>query len=144
MPTEGILFSHGRIEEFMKLKYDLKYGEEGKGAIGCIVALFLMIAAIFLAIKLGPPYFYHYEFKGDLKQAVSRAGAHLIADENIKKDVKAIAQKNNIILKDEEITIDKTVPARVIIEIKYAVPVDFIILKRDINFHAREEGLSFI
>ena len=124
--------------------HDIKSGEDGKGSLGCIFAIILMVIAIFLAYKLGPLYYNHYELTGELKQAVSRAGARMISDENIKKDVKALAQKNNIFLKDEDILINKSVPTRIIIEIKYVIPVDFIILKRDINFHAMEEGVSFL
>jgi len=118
--------------------------EEGKGSLGCFIAIILMVLAVFLAFKLGPIYYNHYEFKGELKQAVGRAGARLTSNENIKKDVIAIAQKNNIFLKGEEIIINKSVPTRVIIEIKYVIPVDFIIFKYDLNFNIREEGVSFL
>ena len=127
------------------VNYGFKSGEEGKGSTGCIFALFLMVIAIFLAFKLGPPYFSHNEFKSDLNQLASRVASNVsISDENVKKNVKAIAQKNGIVLKDGDIRIDKSVNARIIIEVNYAVPVNFIIMKRDINFHAREEGVVFM
>ena len=137
-------FSHRGIGELMKSKYRFKSGEEGKGSLGCIFALALMVSAIFLVIKLGPIYFNHFEFKGDLKQAASHAGAHSVASEIIKRDVKALAQKSKIILKDEDIVIDRSIPTRLIIEIKYTVPVDFIIIKRDIVLKAKEESFTLI
>ena len=145
MPIGTVKLVYGGIEDFMKfLNHGFNSGEEGKGSIGCIFAIILMVIAIVLAVKLGPLYYNHYEFKGELKQLVSRAGARLNTNENIKRDVVTLAQKNRIFLKDDEIIIDKSVPTRVIIEIKYIVPVDFIILKRDLNFHIREEGVSFM
>ena len=123
------------------LKHGNNSGEDGKGSIGCILAIILMAAAVFLAFKLGPPYLSHYEFKGEMKQTVSRAGAHMMSEEQIKKDLIAIARKNNIVLEEKNIRITRT-SSSVEISTGYTIPVNFIIMKRDLNFEVKESSYS--
>ena len=125
-------------------KQDIRPRKKGNGYFGCIFALVLMIAAIFLSIKLGPHHFNHYQFKDELKQAVTRASARSTTDDAIKKDVISAAQKCNIVLTVEDIRIDRSVRARLTVEINYAIPVNFIFAKRDVKFSAKEEGVSFL
>jgi hypothetical protein len=118
-----------------------KSGEEGKGSLGCIVSIFLVIIIIFVSFKLGPPYFSHYEFKGEVKHAVSRYGARAISDENIKKDLINLAEKNKVLLKNENIQI-RRFAGQLILNVEYSIPVDFLILKRDISFKVEESSFT--
>ena len=116
-----------------------KSGDEGKGAIGCIFALLLMVIALFLAIKLGPPYMSHYEFKGEFKQAVSRVAARGMVEENIIKEMIATAEKNKIVLKSENIQI-RRFAGQLIITVEYTIPVDFIFMERELRFKLEESS----
>ena len=120
-----------------------KSREEGKGTAGCIFALVLMLIVIFFAVKLAPPYLNRYEFKSELKQAVSRAGARAFSDENIKKDLLLLAEKNKIVLKSENIRI-KHVAGQLVISVEYTIPVDFIILKHDLSFQDEESSFTIV
>ncbi|MDR0310958.1 MAG: DUF4845 domain-containing protein [Acidobacteriota bacterium] len=120
--------------------YGFQSGEEGKGAIGCIIAIVLMVIVIFLGFQLGPVYFNYYEFKSDLKQEVSRVAARAINDEDIVKNLIKIAEKNNIFITKENIKI-RRIAGQIAIEVEYQVPVGFIIMTRDLNF--KLEGSSF-
>ena len=122
------------------LNYGFKSGEEGKGILGCMFAIFLMAAAIFLAFKLGPPYFHHYGFKGDMQYAAARAGAQAIPDNTIKLELIRNAENNKILLKKENIKI-QYLAGQVIINAEYDIPVNFLIMKRDLHF--RVESSSF-
>lgn len=115
--------------------------DKGKVNLGCIFAIFLMAAAIFLSFKLAPPYLSHYEFKGELKQAISRAGARTVPDEAIIRDLMGIAEKNNISLKKENIKL-RRLSNRVSISIEYTIPVDFLIMKRDLHFQTEESSFA--
>ena len=126
----------------MKLpKHGFKSGEEGKGSLGCIFAIVLMVLAVFLAIKLGPPYVNNYEFKNAMQQAVSRAGARSMSEEAVKKDLIELARKSGIVLDEKNIKINRTT-SDVQIIVTYTVPVDFIIMKRDINFEVKESSYA--
>ena len=113
--------------------------EEGKGSLGCIFALFLMVVALLLAFKLGPPFMNHYEFKSEMKQAVSRAGARAMTDENIKKDLIQTAEKNKIVLKSENIQI-RHMAGQIVIAVEYTIPVNFLIMTKDLRFNLEESS----
>ena len=117
------------------------FREEGKGTVGCIFALFLMVVVIFLAIKLIPPYLNHYEFKSEMKQAVSRAGARAIPDANIRKDLVLLAQKNKIVLKSENIQISRFA-GQIVIRVTYTIPINFIIMNHEFKIENEESSYT--
>jgi len=121
--------------------HGFKSGEEGKGTLGCVFAIVLMVVALVLAFKLGPPYVNHYGFKGEMKQVASRSGARAMAmsEENIKKDVIQVASKNNIDLKIEDIKITRPT-GQIVINVKYNVPVNFFIMTHDLSFEIEESS----
>ena len=118
-------------------KYGFQSAEEGKGAIGCIFSIVLLLIVIFLAFKLVPVYFNYYEFKGAFQQTVSRAGARSVQDELIVKDLISIAERNNIVLKKENVHI-RRFAGQLYIDVEYSVPVNFLVLKRDLKFKIEE------
>jgi len=126
----------------MKSKYLRSLSDpEGKGLIGCLVFLVLIGVAIYLGIVLGPIYYANFNFESAVKTEISRAGAHFLDDETVSKDIIDLARRNEIRLKRENISIDRFA-GQVHIRVQYAVPVDFIILTRDLVF--RIEGSSFV
>ena len=118
-------------------------GEEGKGTLGCLFSILLMAIVLFLAFKLAPVYFNHYEFKGDMKQAVSRIGVRAIAEDVIIQDLIKTAEKNNITIEKENIKI-RRFSGQVYISIEYTVPVNFLIMKHDLHFELEESSFSMI
>jgi len=119
--------------------HGFKSGDEGKGSLGCIFALFLMVVALFLAFKLAPPYMRHYEFKGEFKQAVSRVAARGMDEENILKEMIATAEKNHIVLKSENIQM-RRMAGQIVITVEYTIPVDFIFMERELRFKLEESS----
>ena len=117
--------------------YGLSLGAcEGKGLLGCMVFIVLMGVAIFLAIKLGPIYYSNFNFESDVKTEASRAGARFMDDETIVRDLMAVAKRNDIRLKKEDIKVERFA-GQIHFEVHYAVPVDFLLFQRDINFHIK-------
>jgi len=98
------------------LNHDLKSKEAGKGSLGCMFAIVLAAVAIFLSVKLGPVYYYHYEFKGHLQQVVGRAGVRAVSEEAFVQELIKAAEANNIVLKKENIQM-KTKKRRICIGI---------------------------
>jgi len=109
---------------------------EGKGLFGCMVCIVSFGVAIFLGIKLIPIYYANLNLESDVKTEVSRAGAHSLDDETIVRDVRDMARKNEIQLTRENIKIQRFA-GQVHIEVSYTVPVDFVILQRDMNFQIK-------
>lgn len=118
----------------MKSKYlRLLRDPDGKGLLGCMVMIVLIGVAIYLAIALAPIFYSNFNFESDVKTEVSRAGAHSLADETITKDILDVAKKNEIRLTNQDISIDRFA-GQVHINVRYAVPVNFVIFNHDLVF----------
>jgi len=109
------------------------HDSEGKGLIGCVIFIVLFAIAIFLAITLGPIYYSNYSFESELKTEASRAGSHFIDDETVMKDVLDLAKRNEIQLAREDIKLERFA-GQLHITVHYAVPVDLLITRRNLNF----------
>ncbi len=114
---------------------------EGKGILGCIFMTVLIGVAIFLAIKLGPIYYSNYNLDSEIKDEVSRAGAHLYDDDRVAADIMAMAKRNDIRLKREDIQVQRFA-GQIHIKVDYFVPVDFLVLQHDMSFSIKAS--SFI
>jgi hypothetical protein len=106
---------------------------EGKGLIGCILSIVLFLLVVFVGILLGPIYYNNYNFESDVKTEVSRAGARSYDNETIIKDIIDLAKRNEIRLTGENIKVDRYAGQLHLI-INYSVPVDFLVIQRDIDF----------
>jgi hypothetical protein len=106
---------------------------EGKGLLGCVIFIVLFGAAVYLGITLGPIYYANFNFESGLKTEASRAGAHFLDDEAVTKDILELARRNEIKLTREGISIQRFA-GQIHIEVLYSVPVDFIIMRRNLNF----------
>ena len=126
---------------------DILLNSEGKGLIGCIGAIILLAALIFVGIKLGPIYYSNLLFEEDIKNVTSRAGTHGLTNEVIIEDILELARKNNINMTKKEasknITIERYA-GLVHIEVHYWVPVDFLVLKRNFEFQIKASSFSSI
>jgi hypothetical protein len=106
---------------------------EGKGLIGCMLSIVLLGILIFVSITLIPIYYSNYNLEADLKTEVSRAGAHFIDDESVVKDIIALGRRNEIRLTTENVKVERFA-GQIHISVRYAVPVDFLVFQRDLNF----------
>ena len=114
---------------------------EGKGVIGCLLSIVMLAVAIYLGIVLFPIYYSNFNFENDVKTVASRAGAHFLDNQQITKDVLSLAKRNEIRIKREDIKLERFA-GQLHIRVDYSVPVDFIIMERDLNF--KIEASSFI
>jgi hypothetical protein len=119
----------------MKTKnlHRLLYESDGKGLIGCILSIALLLAAGFLAITLGPIYYNNFNFESDVKTEVSRAGAKLADNDIIIRNILDLAKRNEIRLKRKDIQVDRYA-GQVHIKLEYSVPVDLLFMERDWTF----------
>ncbi len=111
----------------------LYHESEGKGLIGCMFSIALLVVAIFLGIVLGPAYYNNLNFESDVKTEVSRAGAHLFDTETMAKDILDLARRNEINLKRQDIQVERSA-GKLHVTVSYSVPVDLLVTKRQLNF----------
>jgi len=120
--------------------FDALRDSEGKGFLGCMGAIVVLAAIIFVGIKLGPVYYSNYTFEEGLKTVVSRAGARYTPNETIVIDILELAQQNDINLTHENskdnIKIERFA-GQIHINVRYYVPVDFLILRRNLKFEIK-------
>ena len=113
---------------------------EGKGFLGCMGAIVILAAMIFVGIKLGPIYYSNYTFEEDLKTLVSRSGARYTPNEKIIIDIVELAKENNINLTHENaknnIEIERFA-GQLHVTVQYFVPVDFLIIRRNLRFQIK-------
>lgn len=101
--------------------------------IGCIILLVVIGTAIFLAIRLGPLYFYNNNFRSDVETEVNRAGARSLKNEIIVDNILALAKTHKIELTQEDVKVDRFA-GQIHVEVSYSVPVNFALFQRGINF----------
>jgi hypothetical protein len=111
----------------------LFYESEGKGLIGCILSIVLLVVAGFVAITLGPLYYNNFNFESDVKTEVSRAGARIADNETVIKNILDLAKRNEIRLQRKDIQVERYA-GQVHIKLKYSVPVDLLVVERDWTF----------
>jgi hypothetical protein len=119
---------------------DTLMNAEGKGFLGCMIAIILMAAIIFAGVKLGPIYYSDYLFEEDLKNLTSQAGARYISDDEITEDILQLAKKNKINIKQKDAKKDieiKRFAGQVHINVRYYVPVNFLIFKKTLKFEIK-------
>jgi len=88
-----------------------------------IVAVVVMIAAIYLAWKLFPCYVANYNLRADTdNMAMKYTYAQGVTAEGIRNDVIAKARDHDITLTEEDVVVDRT-QAGVTIDVHYSVPV---------------------
>jgi hypothetical protein len=117
------------------------HGCEGRGLIGCMLAVVLLVVAIYLGIVLVPIYYQNFNFENDVKTTASRAGSRFFDNEKIIKEILALAKKDEIRITKENIRVDRFA-GQLHIFVNYSVPVDFIIFERDLNFEI--DASSFV
>jgi hypothetical protein len=125
----------------MKSKgFDILLDSEGKGIIGCMGVIVLFAAILFMGIKLGPIYYSNYTFEEDLKTVTSRAGARFTSNDTIIDEILNLAKENNINLSRKDagknIKIERYA-GQVHINVQYFVPVDFIVIQKNLKFQVR-------
>ncbi len=107
----------------------------GKGNLGCLFSLLIVVALGYLGYKFVPHYMSHFELKDALNEiAVYRAaGTRGSEKQTIQEEVIAKAKELGIQLKREDIKVRQE-EEKVYITVKYTVPVDLPNQVYNLNF----------
>lgn len=110
--------------------------QTGKGNLGCLLSLLIVVALGYLGYKFGPHYVSHFRLKDAITEiAVHRAmGSRSTATtKGIQDEVLAKAQELGISLKREDIKVQRD-QDQVRITVKYTIPVELPNQVYDLNF----------
>jgi hypothetical protein len=114
---------------------------EGKGMLGCIFAIILFIAGLYVAITLGPIYYTNMSFETDLKNEASRAGARFLEDETVVKEILELGRRHEIKLKRENIKVERF-GGQIQLAVEYSVFVDFVFFERTLNYQVKASSFT--
>lgn len=115
-------------------------GQRGGSKLNLIVTLLILGAIVYSAVKVVPAYFANYQFQDAIESEARFAIANKKAEDDIRDDVWRKAQDLSIPLSQKEdikISVDR---ADVSITADYAVPVDLIVYKFNLEFHPHADN----
>lgn len=96
--------------------------ERGEGQLGCIFGLLVFLAALFVAYKMIPVKVRAADLRQTITDEAKSAGTR--SDAVILKTILAKAETNNLPVSAEDVEIVRP-KERIIIDVKYTVPVTF-------------------
>jgi hypothetical protein len=115
--------------------------QDGKGSVGCLFSILLLVVGGVAGIKMFPPYYAHKSFQTDVRTEVSRAGAQFLDDETVMKNILALGKRNEIRLTRNNVKLERFA-GQLHITVTYSVPVDFFVTKYTVPFEI--QASSFV
>jgi hypothetical protein len=105
------------------------------GKLRAFIGIVIVVGAFYVAWNMIPPYFNNYQFQDALDDIARRNSYTSISEDEIKKQVIAKADAEDIKLKEEQVAVTRTRDG-VGISVKYRVHVDMIVHPVDLDFSA--------
>jgi hypothetical protein len=117
--------------------------ERGEGNLKALVYLVILIAGVFVAIKLVPAYVAEYQLKDKMSEQARFAIVNHYTEDQVKDIIFHTIQDLDIPAKRDDIKVENTNHG-VAISVSYTVPVDLLVYKTDLNFTPSSEGRDFM
>jgi hypothetical protein len=117
--------------------------QRGAGKLKAVVYTAFLVAAIYVAVKLVPPYVADYQLKDKMNEQARFAIVNRYADEHVRDLLFKVIQDLDIPAKREDIKVNATNHG-MSISVSYSVPVDFLVYKTDLNFTDTSEGIDLM
>jgi hypothetical protein len=109
----------------------------GRSSLGCLVALLIVAAAMYLGVNVGEAYWRFYEYQDAMRQEVRFAKQ--IPDERIKLHLKAYADSLGLPEGASDVTVDRT-NGEITVSAEYSERVELPLFAREIRFNPRAQG----
>ena len=100
--------------------------ERGFISFSVILGLAIVVATVFSAIRVLPPYIANYQFQDYIDNTARTATYNTISEADLKKEIMARARQLGITLTDRQLEVHKVRGGAVSIKSTYDVPVDLI------------------
>jgi hypothetical protein len=125
-----------------KLQNSLK-SQRGEGKLKAIIYLLILIAAVFVAIKVVPVYVAEYQLKDKITEQARFAVVNRYSDDQIRDSVFRTIQDLDIPAKKEDVKVAATNHG-LMISVNYSVPVDLLVYKTELSFSPSSEGIDMM
>ena len=100
--------------------------ERGFISFSVILGLAIVVATVFSAVRLLPPYIANYQFQDYIDNTARTATYNTISEADLKKEIMGRARQLGITLQDRQLEVRKVRGGSVSIRTTYDVPVDLI------------------
>jgi hypothetical protein len=115
----------------------VEFGVMGK--LKALIGIVIVIGGFYYAWNMIPPYFHKSQFQDELDDVVRRASYSSINEDDIKQLVISKAQADDILLKEDQITVARG-GMGLAISVHYRVHVDMIVYQTDLDFTANSRN----
>ena len=119
------------------------HSQHGGARLKAIIYFAILIAAIFVAVKIVPVYVAEYQLKDKITEQARFAVANRYSDEQIRESIFRTIQDLDIPAKKEDVKVAATNHG-LQISVSYTVPVDFLVYQTEINFSPSAEGVDYM
>jgi len=119
------------------------YSQRGGARLKAIIYFAILIAAVFVGVKIVPVYVAEYELKDKITEQARFAVANRYSDEQIRESIFRTIQDLDIPAKKEDVKVAATNHG-LQISVNYTVPVDFLFYQTEINFSPSAEGVDYM
>ena len=117
--------------------------ERGEGRLKAFLYLAFLVTAVLVGIKTLPSYVSNYQLKDKMTETAKFAIVNRYTEDQIKDNIFHTIQDLDIPAKREDIKVANTNHG-IEISVIYAVPIDFLFYKTDLNFDTSSEGRDYM
>jgi cell division protein FtsL len=117
--------------------------QRGEGRLKAVIYLAILVAAVFIAIKIIPPYVAEYQLKDKITEQARFAVVNRYSEDQIKDSIFRTIQDLDIPAKRDDVKVANTNHG-IEISVNYSVPVDFVVYQTELNFSPSSEGIDIM
>ena len=117
--------------------------QRGAGKLKAIIYTAILIAGVYAAVKIVPPFVADYQLKDKMSEQARFAVINRYSEDQIRDVIYKTMQDLDIPAKREDIKVDHTNKG-LEISLNYSVPVDFMVYKADLNFAPSAQGIDIM
>lgn len=117
--------------------------QRGEGRLKAMAYFAMLIAAVYVAIKVVPVYVAEYQLKDKITEQARFAVVNRMNDDQIKDSIFRTIQDLDIPAKRDDVRVANTNHG-IEISVNYTVPVDFLLYQTELNFSPSSEGIDLM
>jgi hypothetical protein len=117
--------------------------QRGEGRLKALFYFAVLIVAVFVAVKIVPPYVANYQLKDKMSEQATFAIVNRYTQDQIKDNIYHTIQDLDIPATRDDVTVANTNHG-IEISVTYSVPVDLLVYKTDLKFATSSEGRDYM
>jgi hypothetical protein len=117
--------------------------QRGAGKLKALIYTALLVAGVYTAYKIVPPYVAEYQLKDKMTEQARFAVVNHYEDKQIRDNIMATINDLEIPATADDVKVTHT-NSGIAISVSYSVPVDFLVYKTELNFSPSSEGRDIL